>query len=83
MAVVEPDAPPRELERLRDAGVRGIRLNFLTLGERYAGDAVHWLEVFEKIALSAGLHPQLFLRPEILVKFEHFVQNGFDPWATS
>src|SRR3990172_2456628 len=43
VAVVEPQTPLRELESMRAAGVRGLRLNFQTLRERYAGDAGEWL----------------------------------------
>lgn len=60
VAVVEPDAPPRELDRLREAGVCGIRLNFMTLRERYAGAAAGWVGIFEKLLLPFRMHLQIF-----------------------
>ena len=70
VAVVEADAPARELERLHAAGVRGVRLNFQTMRTRYAGDPGAWLARFETLAAPFGWHLQLFCDAGLLVGLE-------------
>jgi predicted TIM-barrel fold metal-dependent hydrolase len=59
--VVELETPRRELKRLHAAGVRGLRLNFQTLRERYAGDAAQWLAKFERLVARPGFQTVLRL----------------------
>ena len=60
VAVIEPDTSGAELDALHAAGVRGIRLNFQTLRDRYAGELVQWLERFWSRVAPLGWHLQLF-----------------------
>ena len=70
VAVVDVDTPARELASMHAAGVRGLRLNFQTLGERYAGDAGQWLSRFEALAAPYGWHLQLFCDAGLLASME-------------
>jgi 2-pyrone-4,6-dicarboxylate lactonase len=70
VAVVEPEAPQSEMESLHAAGVRGLRLNFQTVRERYAGDARQWIEKFEALAAPLGWHLQLFCGADLLGELE-------------
>jgi predicted TIM-barrel fold metal-dependent hydrolase len=73
VAVVGPQTPRHELADMHAAGVRGLRLNFQTLRERYAGDAGQWLEKFEEIAAPFGWHLQLFCDAALLAGLESAV----------
>jgi predicted TIM-barrel fold metal-dependent hydrolase len=66
VAVVDADASAAALEKLHAAGVRGLRLNFQTMGGRYAGDAGAWLAKFEALAAPLGWHLQLFCGADML-----------------
>ncbi|MEK6244945.1 MAG: amidohydrolase family protein [Pseudomonadota bacterium] len=70
VAVVEAETPKRELEQMHGAGVRGLRLNFQTLRERYSGDAGQWLARFEGLAAPFGWHLQLFCDANMLAGME-------------
>jgi len=70
VAVVEADAPARELEQMHAAGVRGLRLNFQTIRSRYAGDAGSWLARFEAQVAPLGWHLQLFCGADLLAEME-------------
>ncbi len=70
VAVVELETPARELESMHAAGVRGLRLNFQTLRERYSGNAAHWLAKFEALAAPYGWHLQLFCDAGLLAEME-------------
>lgn len=70
VAVVDAETPAAELASLHAAGVRGLRLNFQTLGDRYAGDAGQWLSRFEALAAPYGWHLQLFCDAGLLATME-------------
>ncbi len=70
VAVVDLETPASELASMRAAGVRGLRLNFQTLRERYSGDAAHWLGKFEALAAPHGWHLQLFCDASLLAGME-------------
>jgi predicted TIM-barrel fold metal-dependent hydrolase len=70
VAVVEAETPKRELKQMHAAGVRGLRLNFQTLRERYSGDAGQWLAKFEGLVAPLGWHLQLFCGADILAGME-------------
>jgi 2-pyrone-4,6-dicarboxylate lactonase len=76
VAVVEPGTARRELESLHGAGVRGLRLNFQTLRERYAGDAGQWLTKFEALAAPFGWHLQLFCSADLLAGMESVLRHS-------
>ena len=60
VAVVEPTAPARELERLHAAGVRGLRLNLFTFAGRHRGEPAQLLGDYERLIAPLGWHLQLF-----------------------
>jgi predicted TIM-barrel fold metal-dependent hydrolase len=70
VAVVEAESPKQELEQMHAAGVRGLRLNFQTLRERYTGDAGQWLAKFEGLVAPLGWHLQLFCDANMLAGME-------------
>lgn len=70
VAVVEAATPKRELEQMHAAGVRGLRLNFQTLRERYSGDAGQWFAKFESLVAPLGWHLQLFCGADMLAGME-------------
>ena len=70
VAVVDADTPARELASMHAAGVRGLRLNFQTLRERYAGDTAGWLARFERLAARHQWHLQLFCDAGLLAEME-------------
>ena len=70
VAVLDPQTPQRDLESMHAAGVRGLRLNFQTLRERYSGDARQWLARFEELAAPFGWHLQLFCDADMLTGME-------------
>ena len=70
VAVVDVETPPAELALMHAAGVRGLRLNFQTMRERYAGNAAQWLAKFEKLAAPHGWHLQLFCDANLLAEME-------------
>ncbi len=76
VAVVDPAAPAQELEAMHAAGVRGLRLNFQTLRERYSGGAGSWLARFEEIAAPLGWHLQVFCSADLLAELESSLLNS-------
>jgi predicted TIM-barrel fold metal-dependent hydrolase len=60
VAVLGPDAPVHELEALHAAGVRGLRLNLVTLGSRHAGDRAQLVARYGKLLAPLGWHLQVF-----------------------
>ena len=50
--------------------MRGLRLNFQTMRERYAGDARQWLAKFEGLVAPLGWHLQLFCGADMLAEME-------------
>jgi predicted TIM-barrel fold metal-dependent hydrolase len=68
VAVVDALTPEGELESMHAAGVRGLRLNFQTMRERYSGDAGQWLSKFEELAAPLGWHLQLFCGADLLAE---------------
>jgi predicted TIM-barrel fold metal-dependent hydrolase len=70
VAVVDLETPRAELDSMHAAGVRGLRLNFQTLRERYAGNAAQWLAKFEALAAPHGWHLQLFCDAGLIAELE-------------
>jgi 2-pyrone-4,6-dicarboxylate lactonase len=79
VAVVEPGTPQREMESLHAAGVRGLRLNFQTLRERYAGGTAQWLAKFEALVAPLGWHLQLFCGADLLAELEPLLAKSKTP----
>jgi len=87
VALVAPDTTETELDRLHRGGIRGIRLNFETLGvsdpsialERFrlaskqaAGRAWH-IQINTRLSIVEALEPQVVGGPATVV-FDHFAQ---------
>jgi 2-pyrone-4,6-dicarboxylate lactonase len=60
IAVVELDASDQALDELHKAGVRGLRVNFVTLKGRYRGDPAEIIDAFAKLARPRAWHIQVF-----------------------
>ena len=75
VAVVDLDAPANALAAMHAAGVRGLRINFQSMGARYAGDAARWLRSFESLVAPFGWHLQLFCNAEMLGALEHAIRD--------
>jgi predicted TIM-barrel fold metal-dependent hydrolase len=60
VAVVEPDASDDNLSALHAAGVRGLRVNFVTLKSRYGGDPARVIAAFGRRVKPRGWHLQVF-----------------------
>ena len=66
VAVVAPQVPLAELQRMHKAGVRGARLNLYTFSERHSGDPAALLRTYERLVAPLGWHLQLFCDPKVL-----------------
>jgi 2-pyrone-4,6-dicarboxylate lactonase len=60
IAVTPPRLPDKEWQRLKDAGIVGLRLNTTTGG----GVGVRDLDVYEAICIELGWHLQFLVEPE-------------------
>jgi predicted TIM-barrel fold metal-dependent hydrolase len=50
----------KQMEDLHAAGVRGVRLNLLTLASRHAGDRAELVAAYERLLAPHGWHLQVF-----------------------
>src|SRR2546421_1717267 len=66
VAVVAPQAPLAELQRMHKAGVRGVRLNLYTFAERHSGEPAALFRIYERLVAPLGWHLQLFCDPAML-----------------
>ena len=70
VAVLEPSTPASELERMHQAGVRGLRLNLVTLGSRHSGDRAQLIGDYERLLAPLGWHLQVFADAATLLSLE-------------
>jgi len=70
VAVCEPPTPATELERLHRAGVRGVRLNLVTLPSRHSGDRAQLVGDYERLLAPLGWHLQVFADAATLLALE-------------
>ena len=70
VAVVEPRTPAGELETMHRVGVRGARLNLVTLGSRHGGAHVQLVGDFERLLAPLGWHLQVFADAATLLSLE-------------
>lgn len=70
VTVVAPQAPAGELEKLHRAGVRGVRLNLVTLASRHAGDRAQLVGDYARILAPLGWHLQVFADGATLLALE-------------
>jgi predicted TIM-barrel fold metal-dependent hydrolase len=68
VAVVGPQTPLADLQRMHKAGVRGLRLNLYTFAGRHVGEPATLLRAYERLVGPLGWHLQLFCDPETLAK---------------
>ena len=66
VAVVAPQTPLADLQRLHKAGVRGLRLNLYTFSGRHVGEPSTLLRTYERLVAPLGWHLQLFCDPTTL-----------------
>jgi len=75
VAVVALDTPRHELESMHTAGVRGVRLNLLTLSERHQGEPALLLHDYAKLAAPLGWHVQLFASAATVASLERDIER--------
>jgi predicted TIM-barrel fold metal-dependent hydrolase len=70
VAVLESRTPAIEREALHRAGVRGVRLNLVTLASRHAGDPAQLVGDYARMLAPLGWHLQVFADAATLVTLE-------------
>lgn len=60
IAVLAPQTPLAELQRMHKAGVRALRLNLYTFAARHEGEPAALLRAYERLVAPLGWHLQLF-----------------------
>jgi predicted TIM-barrel fold metal-dependent hydrolase len=70
VAVVDLRAPRVELEALHEHGVRGLRLNLVTMRSRYGPDVARVLRDYARLLEPVGWHLQVFADGETLETLE-------------
>jgi 2-pyrone-4,6-dicarboxylate lactonase len=75
VAVVAPNTPLAELQRMHKAGVRGVRLNLYTFAGRHAGEPSTLLRTYERLVMPLGWHLQIFCSPEALLELAPHIEH--------
>jgi predicted TIM-barrel fold metal-dependent hydrolase len=70
VAVLDPRTPASELDGMHRAGVRGVRLNLVTLASRHSGDRAHLVGEYERMLAPLGWHLQVFADAATLLSLE-------------
>jgi predicted TIM-barrel fold metal-dependent hydrolase len=70
VAVVSTEIPAKELEAMHAVGVRGVRLNLVTLASRHPGDRGETITAYERVLAPLGWHLQIFARAATLAELE-------------
>jgi predicted TIM-barrel fold metal-dependent hydrolase len=70
VAVIEPRTAARELEAMQRAGVRGVRLNLVTMASRHSGDHAQAVTEYERLLSPPGWHLQVFADAATLLALE-------------
>ena len=70
VAVLDPRTPASELEAMQRAGVRGLRLNLVTLASRHSGDPAQVVGDYERMLAPLGWHLQVFADAATLLSLE-------------
>jgi predicted TIM-barrel fold metal-dependent hydrolase len=76
IALLPPQSASAELERLRRGGIRGLRLNFETLGVTDPQVAVDQFRLASTQAAEQGWHVQVNTRPSIVEALEDHILRG-------
>jgi predicted TIM-barrel fold metal-dependent hydrolase len=75
VAVVAPQTPLAELQRMHKAGVRALRLNLYTFAGRHSGEPAALLRTYERLIAPLGWHLQLFCAPETLLSLAPAIER--------
>ncbi|HEX6297874.1 MAG TPA: amidohydrolase family protein [Burkholderiales bacterium] len=75
IAVVSPDSEVSELEKLQTSGIRGLRLNLVTMRSRYSDDPAKLVGDYERLCAPLGWHLQLFADGATLQALEPVLQR--------
>jgi predicted TIM-barrel fold metal-dependent hydrolase len=75
IAVVSPDSQVNELENLQSAGIRGLRLNLVTMRSRYSDDSAKLVGDYERLCAPLGWHLQVFADGATLQALEPVLQR--------
>lgn len=70
VAVLPPDSPKTDLQEMQLAGVRGVRLNLVTLASRHPGDRGEIIAACERRLAPLGWHLQVFAHAATLIELE-------------
>lgn len=70
VAVLDPRTPAGELEKMQRAGVRGLRLNLVTLASRHSGDRAQLVGDYARMLAPLGWHLQIFADSATLQSLE-------------
>jgi predicted TIM-barrel fold metal-dependent hydrolase len=70
VVVVPPELAQDELRKLHAAGVRGVRLNLVTLASRHGGDRVQAVRDYDRLLAPLRWHLQLFADAKTLQALE-------------
>ena len=75
VAVLDPRTPASELEALHRVGVRGVRLNLVTLASRHSGDRARLVADYARILAPPGWHLQVFADAVTLLALEPVLER--------
>ncbi|GAA4331287.1 amidohydrolase family protein [Pigmentiphaga soli] len=75
VAVVAAGVPDAELDALAAAGVRGLRINLESAGERDPASAARALQAAAGIARGRGWHVQVYTHPDVLLALRPVVES--------
>jgi 2-pyrone-4,6-dicarboxylate lactonase len=76
VAVVAPQTPLAELQRMHKAGVRGVRLNLYTFAARHPGEPAALFRAYERLVAPLGWHVQLFCEPATLLALASAIEHA-------
>jgi predicted TIM-barrel fold metal-dependent hydrolase len=79
IAVIDEKTPTTELERLRAAGFRGLRLNLATAGQTDAGTARRRFQNAIGQAKGVGWHIQMFTSLAVIARIRDLVMSSDVP----
>ena len=75
VAVVTTKASKSDLDELHQRGVRGLRLNLVTLASRHGADHAQAVRDYEKMLAPLGWHLQVFADSSVLHSLEPVLQR--------
>jgi predicted TIM-barrel fold metal-dependent hydrolase len=79
VAVFSNDTSQEELQNMHALGVRGVRLNLVTLASRHAGDRAQLVRDYERMLAPLGWHLQVFADGPTLLLLKKFLLKSEIP----